>query len=55
MLCYKQLLDKWVPDIIFFARHCCTACLSCRQHMPQPSPDLPPKMLCYEQLLDALH
>jgi fatty-acyl-CoA synthase len=21
--------------------------------MPQPSPDLPPKLLCYEQLLDG--
>ncbi|WIA41363.1 hypothetical protein OEZ86_004955 [Tetradesmus obliquus] len=27
--------------------------LTDRQHMPAPSPDLPPKLLCYEQLLDA--
>lgn len=24
-----------------------------RQHMPQPSPELPPNLLCYEELLDG--
>ena len=50
-------------------RHCAAACANLgllmlllvlcphagatRQHMPQPSPDLPSKLLCYEDLQNA--